>query len=178
MSIANYETLLASAMLRAVRAGEAEAVPCVSDLECLETSIRGKLELEYAGAERSDSELVSELVRRAVKVVFDARVPVEALAPVVQAFEQGWKVELSASMPSSEVLAGLDEIAGLREAALRLSGGESPARVWRCTHGRLRDIPQHHDGSREDACLHGASRGDAALRGDPPPGRRRLNPDA
>ena len=120
---------MAGAILRAVRAGEAEAVPRVTDLEFLETSILGKLELEYAGAERSESEIVSELIRRAVKLVFDARVAVESLEPVVQAFIQGWKVELSASMPSAEVLAGLDEIAGLRESASRLADGDSPARL-------------------------------------------------
>ncbi len=49
MSIANYETLVASAVRRALRRGEAEAVPRISDLEALLASTTGKLELEYAG---------------------------------------------------------------------------------------------------------------------------------
>jgi magnesium chelatase subunit I len=32
-------------------------------------------------------------------------------------------------MPSSEVLVGIDEISGLRDAAAQLAGGESPARL-------------------------------------------------
>ena len=32
-------------------------------------------------------------------------------------------------MPSAEYLAGLDQIPGLREAALRISGSDAPARV-------------------------------------------------
>ena len=32
-------------------------------------------------------------------------------------------------MPSSEYLEGLDQIPGLREAAARLAGGDSPARL-------------------------------------------------
>ena len=32
-------------------------------------------------------------------------------------------------MPGSEYLAGLDEIAGLRDAASRLAGGDSPERL-------------------------------------------------
>ena len=52
MSIANYETLAANALRRALRLGEAEAVPRISDLAALAVSTAGKLELEYAGQER------------------------------------------------------------------------------------------------------------------------------
>jgi magnesium chelatase subunit I len=129
MSIANYETLLANALRRALRTGEAEAVPRISDLEALHASSAGKLELEYAGAERSEAQVIDELLRRAVKVVFDERVPLEGVASVVESFERGWKVEVSQAMLAREYLAGLDEIAGLREAAARLAGGDSAARM-------------------------------------------------
>jgi len=129
MSIANYETLAASALRRALRNGEAEAVPRVSDLEALKASMAGKLELEYAGAERSEEELVRELVQRAAKVVFDERIPLEGMAPVIESFEKGWKVEVSQAMPAREYLAGLDQIAGLEAAAAQLAGGGSPARL-------------------------------------------------
>jgi len=129
MTIANYETLVANAVRRALRTGEDEAVPRVSDLEALLVSTAGKLELEYAGAERSEREVVSDLLRRACRVVFEEVVPLEGGASVVESFEQGWKVEVGADLPSAEYLAGLDSIAGLREAAARLAGGESPARL-------------------------------------------------
>jgi len=129
MSIANYETLLANALRRALRGGESEAVPRISDLDALEASTGGKLELEYAGVERTEADVIRELVKRASKSVFDERVPLASLDPVLACFEQGWKVEVSAAMSSREYLAGLDEIAGLREAALRISGGDSPARL-------------------------------------------------
>jgi magnesium chelatase subunit I len=129
MSIANQETLLANAVRRALRTGEAEAVPRISDLAALQASTSGKLELEYAGVDRSEEELIRELQRRAVKVVFDERVPLEGVASVVESFEQGWKVEVSEAMLSEEYLAGLDEIAGLRDAAAILAGGDSPARL-------------------------------------------------
>src|SRR5262245_16413968 len=87
MSIANYETLAASALRRALRNGEAEAVPRVSDLSALAASMAGKLELEYAGAERSEEEVVRELVQRSTKVVFDETIPLEGMAPVVESFE-------------------------------------------------------------------------------------------
>jgi magnesium chelatase subunit I len=129
MSIANYETLVASALRRALRNGEAEAVPRASDLPALQASMAGKLELEYAGAERSEEEVVRELVQRATKVVFDERIPLEGMAPVLESFEKGWKVEVSQAMPAREYLAGLDQIAGLEAAAARLAGGSSPARL-------------------------------------------------
>jgi magnesium chelatase subunit I len=129
MSIANYETLAAAALRRALALGEREAVPRVSDLEALAASTAGKLELEYAGAPRAESELFLDLVRRATRAVFDASVPIEELAPVVVAFDEGWKVEVSSAMPSREYLAGLDQIQGLRGAAERLAGSAEPERL-------------------------------------------------
>jgi len=129
MSIANYETLLANAVRRALHVGEKEAVPRISDLEALQPSSTGKLELEYAGVENSESQVVEDLMRRSVKGVFDERVPLEGVASVVESFEQGWKVAVSQEMLSPEYLVGLDEIAGLREAAAQLAGGDSPAQL-------------------------------------------------
>ena len=129
MSISNYETSVANALRRALRTGEGEAVPRLSDLEALETSTAGKLELEYAGADRSEGEVVRELMRRAARIVFDAQVPLEGVASVVESFNQGWKVEVSSAMASADYLVGLDEIPGLRDAAARLAGGDSPPRL-------------------------------------------------
>jgi len=129
MTIANYETLVANAARRALRTGEPEAVPRICDLDALESSTLGKIELEYAGADRSEAEVVRELARRAVKVAFDRHVGPDALAPLVGAFEEGWNVEVSAAMPSREYLMGLEQIGPLREAAVKLAGGEEPARV-------------------------------------------------
>jgi magnesium chelatase subunit I len=125
MSIASYETLVANAVRRALRLAEPIAVPRISDLGALETSMLGKLELEQATTGRGEDETLDEIVQRATKVVFDALVPAEGLAPVVQAFDQGWRVEVSAAMPAEELLAGLDQIPGLRDGAARLAGGDS-----------------------------------------------------
>jgi magnesium chelatase subunit I len=129
MTIANYETLAANALRRALRAGEPEAVPRISDLESLITATAGKLELEYSGEERSETDVVSHLIERSVRVVFDGAVALEGVAPVLEAFQQGWAVEVSEGMASSEYLEGLDQIPGLRDAAARLAGGDSPARL-------------------------------------------------
>ncbi|MCH2171677.1 sigma 54-interacting transcriptional regulator [Myxococcota bacterium] len=134
MSIRNFETLLAAAVQRALRTGEDEAVPRISDLSALVASTAGKIELEYAGMERSERDVIHDLTQRAIKVVFDERLPLEGaaaeeLAPILEAFETGWKVEVSGAMPASEYLVGLDEITGLRDVAARVAGGDSPARL-------------------------------------------------
>jgi magnesium chelatase subunit I len=129
MSLANYETLAANALRRALALGENEAVPRVTDLEALVTSTCGKLELEYAGEERSEGEVVRGLLRRAVRCVFDELVPLEGMASVIDSFHQGWKVEIAADMRAVDYLDGLDEIRGLREAAAQLAGGDSPERL-------------------------------------------------
>lgn len=129
MTIANFETLVASAVRRALRLGETEAVPRPTDLAALLPSTMGKLEIEYTGKERLDEDLFGDLVRRATKTIFDERTSPEALAPVLQAFEQGWQVEVSAELGARETIEGIDAIPGLREGAARLAGGDSPAHL-------------------------------------------------
>jgi magnesium chelatase subunit I len=129
MSIANRETLVANALRRALRLGEPEAVPRISDLDALVQSTAGKLELEYAGEAKSEGDIVRDLFKRATRVVFEGKVPVEGVASVVEAFNQGWAVEVGAGVASREYLDGLDQIQGLRDAAARLAGGDSPARL-------------------------------------------------
>jgi magnesium chelatase subunit I len=95
----------------------------------LMASTQGKIELEYAGADTSEEEIIEGLIRRAIRRIFDELMSSEGLASVVEAFNQGWQVEVSGDMRSEDYLDGLDEIAGLREAAAQLAGGDSPARL-------------------------------------------------
>ena len=64
-----------------------------------------------------------------VRLPFDEWFSDRDLTPLVESFDRGWKVEVSGTMPASEVLTGLEELAGLRDEALRLSGGDSPPRI-------------------------------------------------
>jgi magnesium chelatase subunit I len=130
MTIANYQTLAASALRRALRLGESTAVPRVSDLAALLASSTGKLELEYAGEEHTEAEIVEGLVRRATRKVFDERLggeTGEGISAVVEAFNEGWQVEVGAEMASADYLEGLDQIPGLREAAAQLAGADDDA---------------------------------------------------
>jgi magnesium chelatase subunit I len=127
MTIANYQTLAAAALRRALRLGENHAVPRIGDLAALMTSSSGKLELEYAGAEQSETDVVGGLMRRATRVVFEERLAGEGTASVLDAFEEGWQVEVGPEMPAEDYLEGLEQIPGLREAAAALAGTDSAA---------------------------------------------------
>ena len=62
LSVANYETLVASAVRRALRLGEHEAVPRVSDLDALVSSTSGKVEIETIDEGR-DGQVVDRLIQ-------------------------------------------------------------------------------------------------------------------
>jgi magnesium chelatase subunit I len=130
MSISNYETLVANALRRAMRHGDGQAVPRISDLRALRASTQGKIEFEYAASHRNESEILDELWKRATKVVFDAVAGDSAVyQPIVEAFDKGWMVELTDQTPAKECVEGLGKIEGLRAAALALSGGDSAPRI-------------------------------------------------
>ena len=126
-SIANLETLIAAAERRALRLGEREAVPRVTDLPALAASMLGKMELEYSGAEVREEEIFEKLLRRSIKIVFDETLELEDVEPIVRSFEEGWKVEVGPELPSAEYTDGMDNIDGLRPAVEKLGLGESPA---------------------------------------------------
>jgi magnesium chelatase subunit I len=130
MTISNYETLVANALRRAMRHGDGLAVPRVSDLRALRASTRGKIEFEYAASNRNEDEILDDLVKRATKKVFDS--VAGDLAPyksIIDAFDKGWMVEITDMTPAKEFADGMDKIAGLREAALKLAGSDAPPRV-------------------------------------------------
>jgi magnesium chelatase subunit I len=129
LTISNYETLIANSLRRAMRHGDGQAVPRISDLGSLRSSINGKLEFEYGSSSRSESEVIDELMKRATKVVFDGLADLPGYKPIVDAFNQGWMVEVNDMTPPKEFVEGMDKIEGLRSAALRLAEGDSAPRV-------------------------------------------------
>src|SRR5437879_12679863 len=68
LTVANNETLLANATRRALRLGEKEVVPRVSDLDALVASTAGKIELDTVDDGR-DEQIVENLVKAAVLTV-------------------------------------------------------------------------------------------------------------
>ncbi|MFN8624999.1 MAG: magnesium chelatase [Candidatus Binatia bacterium] len=133
VTINNYESLISNAEKRAVRLGEREIVPRISDLHALVASTAGKIELDYAGEEKKSDELIDRLLERAVLKVFDRRLRLEELKSVVDYFAKGWGVEVSDMLRAEEYLDGVSAIAGLREAVRRLGAVESPGFIAAAT---------------------------------------------
>jgi magnesium chelatase subunit I len=132
LSVANFETLSASAARRALRLGEGEAVPRISDLDALVASTSGKVEIESIDEGR-EGQVVDDLVKRSVLTVFRARVPMDSLRDAVGAFDEGGVVHAGDDVASVSLTEVLTRIPTLRPAVAALAGSESPAALASAT---------------------------------------------
>ncbi len=128
LSVANYETLTASAARRALRLGESEASPRISDLESLAASTAGKVEIETIDEGR-DGQVVERLIKGAVLAVFKERVPMERLRDAVAAFDEGVVIHTGEDVASGRFVEALVAVPSLRQAVSDLAGSESPAAI-------------------------------------------------
>jgi magnesium chelatase subunit I len=128
LSITNYETLVANASRRALRSGEREVVPRVSDLDALVASTAGKIEFETLDDGREE-QVLERIVKASVLEVFRARTRPERLARLVAAFDEGVTVHTGEDVAASEYAGLLPRLDGLRDALAHLGVGETPAGV-------------------------------------------------
>jgi magnesium chelatase subunit I len=126
ISIRSYESIMGSALRRCLELREKKAVPRITDLELTFPAIIGKLELEYEVAERNDAEIVENLTKRAIKVVFDEHFKVEELSSIVDSFQNGVGAEVSRFLPSAEYMDGYEVIPGMKKAVETLVDPDSP----------------------------------------------------
>jgi len=138
MTISLMENLISNAERRAVKAGEDHCVARVSDLFAASSAVSGKLELVYDG-EREGVEAVSRmLIGKAVKQVFDARLPdayedrssdsdPSEYAQLLAWFQADHVVDLADDLDSEELRARLSRIPGLADVARKhLAPGDGP----------------------------------------------------
>src|SRR5579859_4168299 len=124
LSIANYETLVASAVRRALRTGEPVAVPRVSDLAALVPATQGKIEVE-AMEEGHEEEVVAQLVAAATLSVFRRRVTLDDPQSIVGAFHDQVVVHVGDDMPSAAYLSVLADMPELEPPTRKLAGPEA-----------------------------------------------------
>lgn len=125
VSICNYENLLSSALKRAIRLGESTAAPRVSDLGAIAASTSGKIELETLG-EGSDDKILGRLMQKAVLNVFNRTFKASELEEIVQAFQNGLRVDVADTMRSADYVAQVASVKALQSAARKL-GAADPA---------------------------------------------------
>jgi magnesium chelatase subunit I len=149
VTINNFESLISNAEKRAVRLGEKEVVPRPTDLHALCASTAGKIEIEYAGEDSSETQIIDRLLNRAVLAVFDKYLRVDDLAPVVKHFEAGWGMQVSDQMPAEQYLDDVQAIPGLSEAVRALGPVESPGFIAAAAELVLEGLHLHQKLNRE-----------------------------
>jgi magnesium chelatase subunit I len=128
LSIANYETMIANASRRALRLGEPDVVPRVSDLDALASSTAGKVEIESLEEGREES-VVQNLFKAAVLTVFKDNCNMDQFRDLLTAFQDGTVVHAGDDVASSAYVDILAKLPALRPAVVELAGSETPAAV-------------------------------------------------
>ena len=123
-SIANYESLLANALRRAIVSGEDAVVPRVSDLPYVIPTLQGKVEFETV-EEGREEQIIEKLIQGAVAATFGRFFNISELEPVVQRFKSGVSVEVGDMVPSADYQQLLRNVPGLEEAIAPAAGDGS-----------------------------------------------------
>ncbi|MCY4447643.1 MAG: magnesium chelatase [Chloroflexi bacterium] len=124
VSIANYETVAANALRRAISQGEGQAVPRITDFAFIIASTLGKVELETM-EEGREAKIVDELIKRALLNVFDRHFEPHELDELVVAFEAGQTFDTGVDLPSSVYLEEMGQLEGFAGALSKLGTGNS-----------------------------------------------------
>jgi magnesium chelatase subunit I len=128
LSVSNYETLAANAVRRALRMGETQVAPRVSDLASLAASTAGKVEFETTEDGR-ESAILESIVKTAVLQVFKQRVTGEKIREVVEAFDGGVVLHAGEDVESVAYGAMFTDIPALRELVAQIVGADATPAV-------------------------------------------------
>jgi magnesium chelatase subunit I len=128
LTVANMEVLVANATRRALRHGETDVVPRITDLDALASSTSGKIEIETL-EEGRDGQIVDQLLRGAVLTTFRETFELGELTGVLDAFEEARAVDAGEDISSAAYAELAADVPALREAVNRLTEDESPASV-------------------------------------------------
>lgn len=123
LSIANYETVVASALRRTLRTGDAAVVPRVSDLAAIVQSTQGKIELDTMEEDDLD-QVIAALVGLALRQCFAEHVVLEEAPGIVEAFQGEVLVHTGDDLADQEYLDVLAAMPAL-EAPVRRVAGEN-----------------------------------------------------
>ena len=128
MSVANFENIVSNATRRAIRLGERQTAPRISDLAGVLASTTGKIEIEGLG-EIQEDQIVDKLVQGAVSSVFNRYFSVRDFDRLVLAFDNGLTVDASEMMPAHDYVHQLSHLDGVADAVALLDVGGNPAAV-------------------------------------------------
>ena len=124
LSIANYETVVASALRRALRTGDVTVVPRVSDLAAMVQSTQGKIEFDTMDDEDAD-QVIAALISLAVRQSFMEHVVLEEAGAIVEAFASEAIVHTGDDLADQDYLDVLSVMPALDDAARRVAGEDA-----------------------------------------------------
>jgi magnesium chelatase subunit I len=127
VSIRSYEAIVGSALRRSLAFSEAIVVPRITDIEAAFPAIAGKLEMEYEAVDENQADIIVNLTKQAVKLIFDTHFKLEELTSITAAFENGVTAEISRNQPSQDYLPAFNVIPGMEDAAGTLVDPANPA---------------------------------------------------
>jgi magnesium chelatase subunit I len=129
LTIANYESVVANALRRALRTHDDEVVPRISDLSAAVASTQGKIEVE-ALEEGREHEVIAQLLAAATLLTFRESVALPEAGEIIEAFEAEVVAHTGDDLASSTYLELLAQVPALEPPTRRIAGDEaSPAEM-------------------------------------------------
>jgi len=127
-SIANYQTMIASARRRAVVLDESPAVPRIADLGHLYSSSLGKLEVDLMSSHQmSEQQVLDSVMAEAIQTVFEEYVEQHGLEEIGQIFAKGVRIEVGDMLPSSHYERLLKRVPPVWDKAFDVNASKDPA---------------------------------------------------
>jgi magnesium chelatase subunit I len=129
-TIAAAEAVAGSALRRAARTGDPEAVARVGDLPAVLPTLLGKIEFEM-GEEGRERAVLDHLLRLATATTFRDRLGGLDLSGFTRLFSEGAVIETGELVPATELLSQLGTVTGLAKVLDRLGyhDGATPGQV-------------------------------------------------
>ena len=127
-SIANYQTMIASARRRGAVLNEKPAVPRISDLGHLYSSSLGKIEIDLMSSHQmTERQVLDAVTAEAIKTIFEEYVEQHGLEEISQIFAKGVKIEVGDMLSSEHYESLLKRVPPIWDKAFELNASGSAA---------------------------------------------------
>jgi magnesium chelatase subunit I len=113
LPISVLENVVSNAERRAVRLGESDVVPRLSDIYAALPAITGKIELEYEGELIGAATIARELIRRAADATFRDRAGSVNADEIILWFEDGSALQVTDDLGSAALRKAFEMVPGL-----------------------------------------------------------------
>lgn len=139
MTIADYEAMVANSQRRAIIAGQAMAVPSITDLKAIIPTMMGKIEFETWELGAEDG-VVDDIIGEAVQQGFRPIADLDWVSEIRARVEEGQRFAFAAHRSSEEVLAALGLDAEIISGSSTFVQSSEPAAIVSAIHFALEGL--------------------------------------